>query len=89
MKILNLYSGIGGNRKLWDKGHTIISVENNKDIADVYKSLYPDDTIIVEDAHNYLIQNYNKFDFIWSRTRRWTTRSQYRYNIKGKGFFVR
>jgi hypothetical protein len=31
MKILNLYAGIGGNRKLWGDEHEIVAVENNKD----------------------------------------------------------
>ena len=28
MKILNLYSGIGGNRKLWGDEHEVTAVEN-------------------------------------------------------------
>jgi DNA (cytosine-5)-methyltransferase 1 len=66
MKILNLYSGIGGNRKLWDDWHDITAVECNEDIARVYKDLFPKDTIVIGDAHKYLIENYSKFDFIWS-----------------------
>lgn len=33
MKILNLYSGIGGNRKFWGNSHKIISVETNQTIV--------------------------------------------------------
>ena len=33
MKILNLYAGIGGNRKLWGDDHDITAVEYDKDIA--------------------------------------------------------
>ena len=44
MKILNLYSGIGGNRKLW-QGHEITSVELNPQIAEIYKSFFPDDNV--------------------------------------------
>ena len=65
MKILNLYAGIGGNRKLWT-GHEVTAVENEQYIADVYKALYPDDTVIVTDAHQYLLDHYKEFDFIWS-----------------------
>ena len=32
MKVLNLYAGIGGNRKLW-KDVEVTAVENNKEIA--------------------------------------------------------
>ena len=28
MKILNLYAGIGGNRKLWGDEHEVVAVEN-------------------------------------------------------------
>lgn len=69
MKILNLYAGIGGNRKLWDEvvpGVTITAVEIDPKIAKVYKQQNPNDEVIIEDAHKYLIENFEKFDFIWS-----------------------
>lgn len=66
MKILNLYAGIGGNRKLWGNDHEITAVEMNPDIAAVYQQLYPNDTVVVGDAHEYLMEHYNEFDFIWS-----------------------
>lgn len=66
MKILNLYAGIGGNRKLWGDEHEVTAVENEQYIADVYKKLYPKDTVIVGDAHQYLLDHFQKFDFIWS-----------------------
>lgn len=66
MKILNLYAGIGGNRKLWGDEHEITAVEIDKDIAAVYRQLYPNDTVIVADAHQYLLDHYKEFDFIWS-----------------------
>ena len=66
MKILNLYAGIGGNRKLWGKKHEITAVEYDKNIAAIYKDLYPNDNVIVADAHDYLLQNFKNYDFIWS-----------------------
>ena len=65
MKILNLYAGIGGNRKLW-KDVEVTAVEINPDIAKIYSDFFPDDEIIVGDAHQYLLEHYNEFDFIWS-----------------------
>jgi DNA (cytosine-5)-methyltransferase 1 len=65
MKVLNLYAGIGGNRKLWE-GVEVTAVEYTEKIADVYGKLYPEDEVIVADAHEYLLQNYEKYDFIWS-----------------------
>ena len=66
MKILNIYAGIGGNRKLWGGEHEIIAVEHNPDIAAVYQDLYPNDTVIISDAHTYLLEHYKEFDFIWA-----------------------
>ena len=65
MKILNLYAGIGGNRKLWENVE-VTAVELDLHIASIYKSLYPADTIVVDNAHNYLIEHFEEFDFIWS-----------------------
>jgi len=65
MKVLNLYAGIGGNRKLW-KDVEVTAVEINEDIALVYKKFFPDDKVLVMDAHEYLLKHYKDFDFIWS-----------------------
>ena len=46
MKILNLYAGIGGNRKLWGNEHDITAVEYDVEIAAVYQDLFPNDETI-------------------------------------------
>ena len=66
MKILNLYAGIGGNRKLWGNDHKITAIENNKEIAEIYSDFFPEDKVIVADAHEYILKHYKEFDFIWS-----------------------
>lgn len=66
MKILNLYAGIGGNRKLWGDEHEITAVEINPDIAKIYKDFYPNDNVILEDAHDFLLKHFREFDFIWT-----------------------
>lgn len=66
MKILNLYSGIGGNRKLWGDSHQITAVEINEEIAMIYKNYFPNDEVIIADAHEFLLKNYMNYDFIWS-----------------------
>lgn len=66
MKILNLYAGIGGNRHLWGEEHEITAVEINSEIAGIYKSKFPNDNVIVTDAHYYLLEHYKEYDFIWS-----------------------
>lgn len=66
MKILNLYSGIGGNRRLWGDEHQITAVEYDEKIAKIYSDFYPKDELVIGDAHKYLEENFFKFDFIWS-----------------------
>jgi len=66
VRILNLYAGIGGNRKLWGDEHEITAVELDPRIAAVYKQLFPQDKVIVANAHNYLLSHFAEFDFIWS-----------------------
>lgn len=66
MKILNLYAGIGGNRKLWGDEHEITAVELCPVTALKYKLEYPKDILVVGDAHQYLLDHYKEFDFIWS-----------------------
>jgi DNA (cytosine-5)-methyltransferase 1 len=62
-KVLNLYAGIGGNRKLWDDVD-VTAVEWDEDKAEVYRDHFPNDTVVVTDAHEYLKEHYNEFDFI-------------------------
>jgi len=66
MKILNLYAGIGGNRKLWGDEHEITAVENVPEIAKIYQDFFPNDKMVIGDAHQYLLDHYEEFDFIWS-----------------------
>jgi DNA (cytosine-5)-methyltransferase 1 len=66
MKILNLYAGIGGNRKLWGDSHEITAVEHDPKIAEVYQKFFPKDKVIVADAHEYLLEHFREYDFIWS-----------------------
>jgi len=65
MKVLNLYAGIGGNRKLWDNVE-VTAVELDPIIAGIYQDFFPEDTVIIGDAHKYLEDNYLEFDFIWA-----------------------
>ena len=65
MKVLNLYAGIGGNRKLWE-GVEVIAVERDEKIASIYQDFFPKDKVIVADAHQYLLDHFKEYDFIWS-----------------------
>lgn len=64
-RVLNLYSGIGGNRKLW-RDCDVTAVELDSKIAAVYSHLFPGDTVVVADAHQFLLENFMNYDFIWS-----------------------
>ena len=65
LKVLNLYAGIGGNRKLWEDVE-VTAVEYKPEIAAVYQDFFPDDKMIVGDAHEYLLEHFKEFDFIWA-----------------------
>ena len=73
-KILDCYAGVGGNRKLWDKplkemfgdNYEITAVEYNQETADIYQDFFPNDKMVVGDAHQYLLDHYKEFDFIWA-----------------------
>jgi len=64
-KVLNLYSCLGGNRAKWTDCE-VTAVEYDAEIANVYQERFPNDKVIVADAHQYLLDHYKEFDFIWS-----------------------
>lgn len=66
MKILNLYAGIGGNRKAWGEEHQVTAIEYDENIAKIYKENFPNDEVVVTDAHKYLLEHFREYDFIWA-----------------------
>jgi len=44
----------------------VTAVELDPELARIYKELFPNDKVIVADAHQYLLDHYSEFDFIWS-----------------------
>jgi DNA (cytosine-5)-methyltransferase 1 len=68
MKILNLYACLGGNRYKWDEvtDVDVTAVELDPECARLYQERFPNDKVIVADAHQYLLDHYKEFDFIWS-----------------------
>lgn len=69
MKILNLYACLGGNRYKWDEvvdNLEITAVELDPELARLYQERFPNDKVIVADAHQYLLDHYKEYDFIWS-----------------------
>jgi len=81
MKVLNLYAGIGGNRKLWEDVE-VTAVEIEPEIAEIYQDNFPEDKMVIGDAHYFLLEHYKEYDFIWSsppcpshsRARFWSTK---------------
>jgi DNA (cytosine-5)-methyltransferase 1 len=65
MKVLNLYACLGGNRLLWDNCN-VTAIELDFELCKLYKKRFPHDNVINTDAHLYLLENYQKFDFIWA-----------------------
>ena len=64
-KVLNLYACLGGNRYLWTDCD-VTAIELDPELARMYQERFPNDTVIVADAHQYLLDHYKEFDFIWS-----------------------
>ena len=65
MKVLNLYACLGGNRLLWENCE-VTAVELDEELARLYQERFPNDKVIVADAHQYLLDHYKEFDFIWT-----------------------
>ena len=68
MKILNLYACLGGNRYKWDEvtDVEVTAIELDEELARLYQERFPNDKVVVGDAHQYLLDHYKEFDFIWS-----------------------
>ena len=73
LKVLNLYACLGGNRLKWDEvaeeagiNLDVTAVELDTELAKLYQERFRNDTVIVADAHQYLLDNYQDFDFIWT-----------------------
>jgi len=64
-KVLNLYACLGGNRYKWTDCE-VTAVELDEEAARLYQERFPNDTVIVADAHQYLLDHFKEFDFIWS-----------------------
>jgi len=72
-KVLNLYACLGGNRYKWDEvaeeagiDMKVTAVELDPELAKLYQERFPNDTVVVSDAHQYLLDHYKEFDFIWT-----------------------
>lgn len=72
-KALNLYACLGGNRYKWDEVAKedgieleVTAVELDPELARMYQERFPNDIVIVSDAHQYLLDHYKEFDFAWS-----------------------
>jgi len=66
VRVLNAYAGIGGNRHLWPDNWEVTAVELDERIAAVYARRYPADTVIVDDAHAYVLEHAAEFAAVWT-----------------------
>ena len=89
MKILNLYACLGGNRYKWDEvtDVEVTAVEYDPELAKLYQERFPNDKVVVADAHQYLLDHYKEFDFIWSSPP-CPTHSRVRITQKNEDFYV-
>lgn len=90
MKILNLYACLGGNRYKWNQVNNdieVTAIELDPEAARLYQERFPNDTVIVADAHQYLLDHYKEFDFIWSSPP-CPTHSKVRFTQKNQDFYI-
>jgi len=90
MKILNLYACLGGNRYKWNEVKEdieVTAVELDPELAKLYQERFPNDKVIVADAHQYLLDHYKEFDFIWSSPP-CPSHSRVRFSQKNRGSFT-
>ena len=69
MKILILYACLGGNRYKWNEVKNdieVTAVELDPELAKLYQERFPNDKVIVADAHQYLLDYFDDFDFVWT-----------------------
>ena len=64
-RVLNLYACLGGNRYKWTDCE-VTAVELDPELARMYQERFPNDKVIITDAHQYLLDHYKEFNFIWS-----------------------
>ena len=90
MKILNLYACLGGNRYKWNDVKDdieVTAVELDEELARLYQERFPNDKVIVADAHQYLLDHYKEYDFIWSSPP-CPTHSRVRVSQKNRKTFI-
>lgn len=46
--------------------HEVTAIEYDPKIAEIYKQNFPNDNVIITDAHQYLLEHFREFDFIWA-----------------------
>jgi DNA (cytosine-5)-methyltransferase 1 len=85
IKVLNLYACLGGNRYKWENCE-VTAVELDPELARLYQERFPNDKVIVADAHQYLLDHYKEFDFIWSSPP-CPSHSRVRFTQKNKDFY--
>jgi DNA (cytosine-5)-methyltransferase 1 len=84
-KVLNLYACLGGNRYKWTDCE-VTAVELDPELARMYQERFPNDKVVVTDAHQYLLDHYKEFDFIWSSPP-CPTHSKVRFTQKNQDFY--
>jgi DNA (cytosine-5)-methyltransferase 1 len=89
IKVLNLYACLGGNRYKWDEVADIevTAVELDPELARMYQERFPNDKVVIADAHQYLLDHYKEFDFIWSSPP-CPTHSKVRFTQKNQEFYI-
>jgi len=57
---------MGWGRKKRKCKYWVTAVELDPELAKLYQERFPNDKVIVADAHEYLLNHFKEFDFIWT-----------------------
>lgn len=84
-RVLNLYACLGGNRYKWTDCE-VTAVELDPELARMYQERFPNDKVVIADAHQYLLDHYKEFDFVWTSPP-CPSHSKVRHSQKNKDFY--
>lgn len=85
-RVLNLYACLGGNRYKWTDCE-VTAVELDPELARMYQERFPNDKVIIADAHQFLLDHYKEYDFIWTSPP-CPTHSRVRHSQKNTDSFI-
>jgi DNA (cytosine-5)-methyltransferase 1 len=68
MKVMNAYCGLGGNRAAWPDYVKVTAIDTNEECLRVYADRFPQDEIVLDDAHSYILDHHEEYQdgLLWT-----------------------